>query len=102
MYFWYVVLRFLLLIQNKFRANALVTVTEIQVTNDGIMDTVFNGVTDILYRKEKILRTETYAYFMNPSGSTMAFAQFNNTLVPVKEQLVYEIEDLDGNYPTYM
>ena len=65
------------------------------------MDIVFNGVTDSIYLNDIQLR-QTYAYYMNPTGSSMAFAQFNDTLVPVKETLQYEIEHLDGKYPTYM
>ena len=41
------------------------------------------------------------AYDMNPSGSSMAFVQFNDTLVPAKDFPIYEIADLNGKYPNY-
>ena len=63
------------------------------------MDTVFNGLPDYSYRD--LLRESIAFYYMNPSGSTMAFAQFNDTLVTVKEHPIYEIESLNGKYPTY-
>ena len=62
------------------------------------MDTVLNGVTDLSQFEKLVVNI---AYKMNPSGSSIAFAQFNDTLVTVKEHPIYELEHLNRKYPTY-
>ena len=57
---------------------------DVQITVDGVKDNVFNGIPDWVY-EEEILSTNSAMYF-NPSGSKMAFAQFNDTLV---EEFLY-------------
>ena len=96
---WYDVLQFLLLIQYTFRANALITDDEIHVTKDGtIMDTVLNGVTDLSQFEKLVVNI---AYKMNPSGSSIAFAQFNDTLVPIVQYPMYghPEQSSSGKYP---
>ena len=48
---------------------------------------VFNGIPDWAY-EEEVLGTNT-AHYISPSGNSLAFAQFNDTLVP------------DFHYPNY-
>ena len=52
---------------------------DIQITNDGIIDTIYNGIPDWVY-EEEILSTNKAMYFTK-TGSRMAFAQFNDTEV---------------------
>ena len=55
-----------------------------QITLDGEVRVIFNGIPDWVY-EEEILKTNSAMYF-NPSGSKMAFAKFNDTLV---EEYIY-------------
>ena len=52
---------------------------DIQVTDDGITDTIYNGIPDWVY-EEEILSTNKAMYF-SKNGLRMAFAQFNDTKV---------------------
>merc|ERR1711963_264760 len=52
---------------------------DVQLTNDGIKDTIYNGIPDWVY-EEEILSTNKAMYF-NGQGTRMAFAQFNDTEV---------------------
>ena len=42
-----------------------------------------------------------YAYYINPSGSSIAFAQFNDTLVPIVQYPMYGHPEQhhSGKYP---
>ena len=50
-----------------------------QITNDGVTDTIYNGIPDWVY-EEEILSTNKAMYFTK-FGKRMAFAQFNDTEV---------------------
>ena len=83
------------------RANALVVSKEIQITNDGVIDTVFNGIPDHAYELSVLLAN--YAHYINPSGTSIAFAQINDTLVTKFLYTIYgHPEDLHSRkYPCY-
>lgn len=49
---------------------------DVQITSDGVIDTIYNGIPDWVY-EEEILSTNKAMYF-TPSGSKMAFARFND------------------------
>lgn len=53
--------------------------SDIQLTTDGKVDTVYNGIPDWVY-EEEILSTNKAMYFP-ASGTKVAFAQFNDTQV---------------------
>merc|ERR1711892_587963 len=50
------------------------------ITNDGEVDNVFNGIPDWVYEEEVL--GVNYAHYINGEGSRIAFAQFNDSLVP--------------------
>ena len=50
-----------------------------QITYDGVIDTIYNGIPDWVY-EEEILGTNKAMYFSS-NGIRMAFAQFNDTKV---------------------
>ena len=79
----------------------MVVSKEIQITNDGVIDTVFNGIPDHAYEESVLLAN--YAHYINPSGTAIAFAQINNTLVPIYQYTMYgHPEDLHSRkYPIY-
>ena len=52
---------------------------EKQITFDGEVDTIYNGIPDWVY-EEEILSTNKAMYFSS-DGKNMAFAQFNDSLV---------------------
>ena len=74
-------------------------IKEIQITNDGVIDTVFNGIPDYSY--EESILCVNYAYYINPSGSTIAFAQINDTLVKSLQYPMYGHPQKAGQYPVY-
>ena len=84
-----------------FRANALDASKDIQVTTDGVNDTVFNGIPDHVY--EESVLSVNYALYINPSGSIIAFAKINDTSVPIFQYPIYgHPESLNaGRYPIY-
>lgn len=51
----------------------------VQITKDGVIDTIYNGIPDWVY-EEEILSSNKAMYF-SPGGSRMAFVQFNDTEV---------------------
>ena len=82
----------------------MVIYEDMQVTKDGNMETVFNGVQEMSYSSYNEFNSDfdyELAYYRNPSGSSIAFVQFNVTLVPAVEFPSYEIENLNDKYPTY-
>ena len=86
---------------HNFRENAVIVGKDIQITDDGITDSVFNGVPDWVY-EEEVLSTN-YAHYISPSGSLIAFAQFNDTLVPIFNYPHYGNPNdiMNDKYPTY-
>jgi len=52
---------------------------DIAITNDGQVDNVFNGIPDWVYEEEVL--GVNFAHVTN-GGKLIAFAQFNDTLVP--------------------
>jgi dipeptidyl-peptidase-4 len=53
---------------------------DLALSNDGLADSVFNGIPDWVY-EEEVLGTN-YAHYINELGSRIAFAKFNDSLVP--------------------
>ena len=52
---------------------------DVQITDDGIIDTIYNGIPDWVY-EEEILSTNKAMYFTS-NGTRIAFAQFNDSNV---------------------
>jgi len=53
---------------------------DLALSADGLVDSVFNGIPDWVY-EEEVLGTN-YAHYINELGSRIAFAKFNDSLVP--------------------
>jgi len=53
---------------------------DVALTTDGEVDNVFNGIPDWVYEEEVL--GVNYAHYINEAGSRIAFAQFNDSLVP--------------------
>jgi len=53
---------------------------DVAITNDGEVDNVFNGIPDWVYEEEVL--GVNYAHYINDAGTRVAFAQFNDSLVP--------------------
>lgn len=51
----------------------------LQITSDGLENTVYNGVTDWLYEEEILLQTN--AIWWSPDSSKLAYIKFNDSLV---------------------
>ena len=85
----------------NFRANALVVSEDLKITDDGVNDTIFNGIPDFAY--EMLLLYKNYAHYINPSGSLIAFAQFNDTMVPIVQYPMYghPEQSNSGKYPFF-
>jgi len=82
------------------RENALVE-DDIAITTDGVIDNVFNGIPDWVYEEEVL--GVNYANHMSPTGHKIAFARFNDTLVPEFQYPHYGNPDdvFHNQYPTY-
>ena len=52
---------------------------DITITESGEVDNVFNGIPDWVYEEEVL--GVNYAHYINDIGDTVAYAQFNDTLV---------------------
>ena len=52
---------------------------DITITESGEVDNVFNGIPDWVYEEEVL--GVNYAHYLNDIGDTVAYAQFNDTLV---------------------
>ena len=52
---------------------------DIAITDSGAADSVFNGIPDWVYEEEVL--GVNYAHYINDIGDTVAYAQFNDTLV---------------------
>lgn len=74
---------------------------DITITDDGIIDNIFNGIPDWVY-EEEVLATN-YAHYFSPAGYKVAFAQFNDTLVPDFHYPHYgnPQDVINAQYPTY-
>jgi len=53
---------------------------DVAITSDGEVDNVFNGIPDWVYEEEVL--GVNYAHYINGVGTRIAFAQFNDSLVP--------------------
>ena len=74
---------------------------DVAITVDGESDKVFNGIPDWVYEEEVL--GVNFAHYVNEKGNLIAFAQFNDTLVP---EFVYphygDPQDvLHSQYPEY-
>merc|ERR1711892_1085506 len=71
------------------------------ITTDGEVDNVFNGIPDWVYEEEVL--GVNYAHYINGEGSRIAFAQFNDSLVPDFRYPHYgDPQDiLHSQYPEY-
>ncbi|XP_001512952.2 prolyl endopeptidase FAP [Ornithorhynchus anatinus] len=65
----------------------------IQITNTGIENQIFNGIPDWVY-EEEMLATK-YALWWSPNGKFLAYAEFNDTDIPVIAYSYYG----DEQYP---
>ncbi|MCK6641635.1 MAG: S9 family peptidase [Bacteroidia bacterium] len=70
----------------------LVTGTETQVTQDGVMNKIINGGTDWVYEEEFALPNGMY---WSPDGKKLAFYRFDESMVPEFQMTVYG----NGLYP---
>jgi dipeptidyl-peptidase 4 len=85
-----------------FRTNALEGPEKDNLlTADGKVDKVFNGIPDWVYEEEVL--GDNKAHYISSDGKKLAFAQFNDTLVPEFRYPVYgEPNDIYGvQYPEY-
>ena len=71
------------------------------ITTDGVINNVFNGIPDWVYEEEVL--GVNYANHISPTGYKVAFAQFNDTLVPEFQYPHYgDPNDIFQNqYPVY-
>jgi len=53
---------------------------DVAITSDGEVDNVFNGIPDWVYEEEVL--GVNYAHYINDLGTRVAFAKFNDSLVP--------------------
>jgi dipeptidyl-peptidase-4 len=74
---------------------------DIALSTDGLADTVFNGIPDWVY-EEEVLGTN-YAHYINEPGTRIAFAKFNDSLVPDFRYPHYGDPEAveDWQYPEY-
>lgn len=70
----------------------LVSGTETQVTQDGVMNKIINGGTDWVYEEEFALPNGMY---WSPDGKKLAFYRFDESMVPEFQMTVYG----NGLYP---
>ena len=59
------------------RPDALVSDKDVAITNDGVVDNVFNGIPDWVYEEEVL--SVNYANYLNDEGNKIAFARFDDT-----------------------
>ena len=85
--------------QTNHREHAEVNGEDLKVTKDGVIDTIYNGIPDWIYEEEILI--VNYAYYVNPSGSTIVFAQFNDSSVPVFKYPQYGDPYNIAKYTTY-
>jgi dipeptidyl-peptidase-4 len=74
---------------------------DVALTTDGEVDNVFNGIPDWVYEEEVL--GVNYAHYINDLGTRVAYARFNDTLVPEFRYPHYgDPEDiLHSQYPEY-
>lgn len=72
------------------------TAESIQLTNDGKMNEILNGIPDWSYEEEVFLSNE--GMWWSPMGKYLAFAQINDTEVQAIQYTMYG----SGQYPTTM
>jgi dipeptidyl aminopeptidase len=60
----------------------------IQLTNDGLENTIYNGITDWLYEEEILLQTN--AMWWSPESSKLAYLKFNDSLVEYYHFPIYD------------
>ncbi|WP_207420442.1 S9 family peptidase [Desertivirga brevis] len=78
-------------INNNIYLHDLVTGKEIQVTKDGLKNSIINGWADWVYEEEFSFAR---AFFWSPDGNKIAYYKFNETSVPEYSMSIYE-----GLYP---
>ncbi|XP_004674931.1 PREDICTED: dipeptidyl peptidase 4 [Condylura cristata] len=66
-----------------------------KITSDGKEDVIYNGITDWVYEEE--IFSAYSALWWSPNGTFLAYAQFNDTEVPLIEYSFYSDESLQ--YP---
>ena len=83
-----------------FKSLALSTsaVDDVAISTSGVVDEVFNGIPDWVYEEEVL--GVNYAHYINDEGYSIAFAQFNDTLVKTFQYPMYGDQNVSETHST--
>jgi len=73
--------------KNNLYVQANVTSIPVQVTDDGVLDDIFNGVADWLYEED--VTSESSTHYWSPNSEYIVYARINATEVPFQSWPVY-------------